>query len=94
MITIDCGYYTVTTVNRKDMKKTDQNYVDMPKIIIFQQITCAKKAFLRPELHLKFSDQLTEALIGGEICFSQKGSCKVSKCPSFCVDFKNVNLPW
>jgi hypothetical protein len=45
------------------------------------------------ELHLKFSDQLIEALIGGEIFFSPNGSCQVSKCPSFCVDFKNVNLP-
>jgi hypothetical protein len=47
----------------------------------------------RAELHLKFSDQLSEVLIGGENFFSQIGSCRVSKCPSFQVDFKNVNLP-
>jgi hypothetical protein len=41
-----------------------------------------KNAFLRAELHLKFYDQ-----------FSQNGSCRVSKCPSFCVDLKNVNIP-
>jgi hypothetical protein len=28
------------------MKKTDQNYIDIPKII-FQKITCAKKMRLR-----------------------------------------------
>jgi hypothetical protein len=28
-----------------------------------------------------------------KIFFSQKGSCRVSKNPSFYVDFKNVNLP-
>jgi hypothetical protein len=75
------------------MKKTDQNYIDMPKIIIFQKITYAKNASPRAELHLKFSDQLIDALIGGEIFFSQNGSCRLSKCPSFCVDLKNVNLP-
>jgi hypothetical protein len=53
-----------------------------------------KNASTRAELHLKFSDQLIDALIGGEKFFSQNGSCRVSKCPSFCVDFKNVNLPW
>jgi hypothetical protein len=48
------------------MKKTDENYIDMPKIIIFQKITCAKNNLSpRAELHLKFSDQLIEALIGG-----------------------------
>jgi hypothetical protein len=52
-----------------------------------------KNASLRAELHLKFSDQLIEALIGGENFFPQKGSCRVSKCPSFCVVFKNANLP-
>jgi hypothetical protein len=52
-----------------------------------------KNASPRAELHLKFSDQLIDALIGGEIFFSQNGSCRVSKCPSFCVDFNNVNLP-
>jgi hypothetical protein len=44
----------------------------MPKIIITQKITCAKNAFLRAELHLKFSDQLIEALIEGEIFFFSK----------------------
>jgi hypothetical protein len=43
----------------------------MSKIMIFQKITCAKNAFLRAELHLKFSDQLIEALIGGDIFFSK-----------------------
>jgi hypothetical protein len=42
------------------MKKTNQDYIDMPKIIIFQKITSAKNASPRGELHLKFSDQLTE----------------------------------
>jgi hypothetical protein len=28
-------------------KKTDQNYIDMPKIIIFQKLTCAQKMRLR-----------------------------------------------
>jgi hypothetical protein len=54
------------------MKKTDQNYIDMPKIIIFQKITCAKNASPRAELHLKLSDQLIEALIGGDIFFVLK----------------------
>jgi hypothetical protein len=53
------------------MKKTDQNYIEMPKII-FQKITSAKNAFLRAEFHLKFSDQLIEALIGSEILFLLK----------------------
>jgi hypothetical protein len=66
----------------------------MPKIIIFQKITCAKNASPCAELPLKFSDQLIEALIGGANFFSQNGPCRVSKCPSFCVDFQNVNLPW
>jgi hypothetical protein len=44
------------------MKKTGQNYIDMPKIIIFQKITYAKNASPRAELHLKFSDQLIDAL--------------------------------
>jgi hypothetical protein len=52
-----------------------------------------KNASPRAELHLKFSDQLIDALIGGDNFFSQNGSCRVSKCPSFCVDFKTVNLP-
>jgi hypothetical protein len=36
------------------------------------KITGAKNAFLRAELHLKFSDQLIEALIGGAIFFLSK----------------------
>jgi hypothetical protein len=34
-----------------------------------------------------------QPVVGGENFFSQNGSCRVSKYPSFCVDFKNVNLP-
>jgi hypothetical protein len=46
------------------MKKTDQSYIDMPKIIIFQKKLVQKNASTRAELHLKFSDQLLEALKG------------------------------
>jgi hypothetical protein len=55
------------------MKKTDQNYIDMhmPKIMIFQKITCGKNASPRAEPHLKFSDQLIEALIGVKFFFSK-----------------------
>jgi hypothetical protein len=67
----------------------------MPKIIIFQKITCAKKnASPRAELHLKFSDQLIQALIGGEIFFFSKWAMSGIKMSVFCADFKNVNLPW
>jgi hypothetical protein len=77
------------------MKKNELELctVDMPKII-FQKVTCAKKClFAHWTPSETFSDQLIEVLIGGEICFPQNGSCWVSKCPPFCVDFKNVNLP-
>jgi hypothetical protein len=47
------------------MKKTDQNYIDMPKIIIFQKITYAKNASPRAELQLKFSRQLIDAFNRG-----------------------------
>jgi hypothetical protein len=50
----------------------DLQYIDMLKIIIFQKITCVKNASPRAELHLKFSDQLIEALIGSEKCFFSK----------------------
>jgi hypothetical protein len=52
------------------------------KIIIFQKITFAKNAFLRAELHLKFSDQLIEPLTGGEIFFLKMGH----------VGYQNVRL--
>jgi hypothetical protein len=37
--------------------------------------------------------QVKNSLNREENFFSQKGSCRVSKNPSFYVDFKNVNLP-
>jgi hypothetical protein len=64
------------------MKKTDQNYIDIPKIIIFQKITYAKNASPRAELHLKFSDQLIDAFIGGENFFLKMGH----------VGYQNVRL--
>jgi hypothetical protein len=41
-----------------------------------------KNVSLRAEVHQKFSDQLIEALIGGEIFFPQKGH----------VGYQNVRL--
>jgi hypothetical protein len=42
-----------------------------PKIIIFQTQLVEKNASPRAEVDPKFSDQLIEALIGGEIFFSK-----------------------
>jgi hypothetical protein len=66
------------STNHRQLVRYEKNglellYIGMPKIIIFQKITCAKNAFLRAELPLKFSDQLIEALIGGEIIFLKMG---------------------
>jgi hypothetical protein len=64
----------------------------MPKIIIFQKITCAKNVFLRAELHLKFSNQLIEALIGGEIFFFSKWAMLGIKMSVFLRRFKKCKL--
>jgi hypothetical protein len=72
---------------------TERHHNFTPKIIIFQKAMCAKNASPRAEVHPKFSDQLIQGYIGGEIFFSQNGSWRVSKDPSFYVDFKYVNLP-
>jgi hypothetical protein len=42
-----------------------------------------KNASQRAEVNPKFSDELIDALIGGENFFSQNKSCRVSKDPSF-----------
>jgi hypothetical protein len=58
-------------------------YIVLHKIIIFKKITCVKNASPCAEVSSKFSDQLIEALIGGDIFFSQNKSCRVTKEPSF-----------
>jgi hypothetical protein len=47
----------------------DKHYIVMPKIIIFLKIICAKKASPRAKVHIKFSDQLIKATVGGENIF-------------------------
>jgi hypothetical protein len=73
-------------------KDGGEQYIDMPKIIIFLKITLATNASPRAELHLKFFD-LIEALIGGNlfIYLFFNGLCRVSKSRLFCVDSKNIN---
>jgi hypothetical protein len=50
---------------------------------ILKNNLCKKNAAPCAEVNPKFSDQLIEALIGGENFFSQNKSCQVSKDPSF-----------
>jgi hypothetical protein len=90
---LSCSLYS----NHRQLVRYEKNALELcryaQKNNISKNNLGKKNAFLRAELHLKFSDQLIGALIGGEIFSPQNGSCRVSKCPSFCVDFKNVNLP-
>jgi hypothetical protein len=70
----------------------DQNYIDMPKIIIFQKITCAKKFVSARSTPSEVSDQLIEALIGGENFFFSKWVMSGIKMSVFLRRFQKYKL--
>jgi hypothetical protein len=82
--------------NHRQLVRYEKNGLELYRYAqnnnIFKKILCKKCVSARwtPSEVFRSADW---ALIGCENFFSQNGPCRVSKCPSCCVGFKNVNLP-